>query len=92
MKSEEKVFTVPWGSESICYWCKKAYKCQYYTEDKEVAVLMLPHHVPIKRRPTQLMNSGQLCRCPINEFEPDSTKLPEEFKNCTIVVRKYESS
>jgi len=78
-------FIIPWGSENICYWCRKDYKCKYYSEDKEVEILK--YCIPIKIRPTQLMKLGQLCGCPIQEFELNRNRLPKEFKNCKIIER-----
>lgn len=81
-----KIFEVPWGSESVCYWCKKNYKCNYYEENRETKV-MFYEVTPITIRPKELMKLGSLQGCPINEFEPDKTKLPDAFRGCTIKVR-----
>jgi hypothetical protein len=101
----EKTFEVPWGSESICFWCKKNGKCSLYKEDPELSFtrkvrgqLVRPGEVlpttgdwyelqEQKMRFTELMKGGSLRGCPINEFDPDETKLPENFKGYKIIVR-----
>jgi hypothetical protein len=64
---------IPWGSEDICYWCRKDYKCRFYSKDIEIKLCLL--------------KSGQLCNCPIKEFELDRNRLPKEFKNCKVIMR-----
>jgi hypothetical protein len=97
--SEQKIFEVPWGSESICYWCKKQGQCSLYKDDPEIPTMTLPasanppslevlQRAGVKIRFTQLLKLGSLRGCPLNEFEPDETKLPESFKRCRIVVRE----
>lgn len=62
-------FEVPWGSESVCYWCKKRDKCQ---TKKTIA-----HWIMI----------GSVFKCPIDDFLPDYSRLPEQFKGMEIVVK-----
>jgi hypothetical protein len=94
----EKVFLVPWGSESVCHWCKKNLKCRMFTEDPELATMTLPSGCPapsvkvVQRagpriRFTQLLMMAALQGCPINEFDPDETQLPDSFKGSKIVIR-----
>jgi len=95
----KKVFLVPWGSESICYWCKKNGKCSLFKEDPEIPTLTLPRgsnppspyvllNAGVKIRFTQIFKLGALQDCLINEFEPDETKLPDSFKDAKIMIRK----
>jgi hypothetical protein len=77
----EKMFKVPWGSESVCYWCKKNGECRLYVEDPELSV------GGFSIRFTQLLRISSLQGCPINEFDPETHKLPENFKDCKIVLR-----
>jgi hypothetical protein len=96
--ANQKVFPIPWGSESICYWCTKNGKCKLWTEDPEIPTMTLPtaSNMPtvevvksagVRMRFTQMFKLGSLQGCPINEFNPDPTRLPEQFKDCKIVVR-----
>ena len=84
--TKEKVFPVPWGSESICYWCKKDTKCSFFLEDKEIRA-KFTGGIPIMIRPTQLIKFGQLTACPIKEFKPNPSKLPKAFKGNKIVQK-----
>ena len=74
----KKAFTVPWGSESVCSWCKKNGKCELWTEDKEFKILL--YGVPIRIHFKDLRLVSALQGCPIDEFEPDNSKIPEQFK------------
>ena len=82
----KKIFEIPWGSESICSWCKKEDKCRWYTEDSEVQ--LLSPHLPIRIHPTDLRKIAQITSCPINEF---ILKPPEEaifnYQGCEVVLR-----
>jgi len=98
--SNEKRLEVPWGSESICTWCKKFGKCQMFTGDPEIPFIQLPSGANTKNitseyiekagvriRFTQLFKIAQISHCPMNEFEPDESHLPESLKGSVIVER-----
>lgn len=88
--TEDKIFKVPWGSESVCRWCKKNGKCSLYTEDPRLKTYKKIKEESVPDRKihfTDLIMTGSLRGCPINEFEPDYSKLPEQFKDCKIVIR-----
>jgi len=101
--TEDKIFKVPWGSDSVCYWCKKDGECSLYTEDPRLETFKkIKREKPItvkgetfthrlvpnrKIHFTDLIMTGSLRDCPLNEFEPDYSKLPEQFKDCKIVIR-----
>jgi len=99
MAKSGKIFYVPWGSESVCYWCEKQGKCSLYKNDPEIPTMTLPasamppsvdvlQRAGAKIRFTQLLKLGALQGCPINEFEPEPSKLPQQFKGYTIVLRE----
>lgn len=101
--AEQNVFEVPWGSESICYWCKKEGKCKLYTEDPRILTFKrLKREKPITIKGevfihrlipdrkiyfSDLIMTGSLRGCPINEFYPNEEKLPKQFKGSRIVMR-----
>ena len=96
--SEQKIFEVPWGSESICFWCRKQGQCSLYRDDPEIPTRTLPananppslqvlENAGARVRFTQLLKLGSLRNCPINEFEPNYTKLPDTFKGHIIIER-----
>jgi len=81
---DNKIFKVPWGSENICHWCKKDYKCSYYINDREVDAFFYGV-IPIKIRASELIKLGSLRACPY--CKPEHAKLAEQFKDCKIVIR-----
>jgi len=96
--SERKIFLVPWGSESICYWCKKQGQCSLYKDDPEIPTMTLPasanppspdvlQRAGVKIRFTELLKLCSLQGCLLDEITIDPAKLPQHFKDCTIVVR-----
>jgi len=53
--------------------------------DEEIKITL--HNIPVRTWFEDFMKSCQLLDCPIDGFEPDHSKLPDQFKDCKIVIR-----
>jgi len=77
-------FYVPWGSESICAWCKKGYSnCRVFTEKVDTIMGGIPVTVSM----TELYLIAQIISCPIDEFEPDYSQNIINIEGRKIVPR-----
>jgi len=65
MDIKDKPFLVPWGSESICYWCKNFTQgtgCKFIETEKEKTLFSL------------CLVDRQLLICPFHKLELDENK------------------
>ena len=82
MTLNKDVFLVPWGSESICMWCKKDKKCLLFKKEG----LKKSEHSLIKAF-WSAAHFAQIIRCPLDEFEPNEEKNPYITRGKKIKLR-----
>jgi hypothetical protein len=78
-------FEVPWGSESICYWCTKNGRCRMFDSDVKVYLLKVSGDTLDCVSFADVLKRGPVTSCPIREFDADYSKLPEQFRGMRIV-------
>ena len=76
------IMILPWGSESICLWCKLDRKCSFFKDNPEVPTDI--HGIPVKMHTHDIDLFGQIQNCPVpSERVWDAEKIKRMFPNKT---------
>lgn len=83
-----RTFRIPWGSESICYWCEEDGGCEMFTTPGQTLKVPVAGGIEGSVLWRDLYMVAQIRRCPLNKFVLSSApRLPSGYENATVVVR-----